>query len=248
MGGQTMSDVGAQTDDQVPPAASVGTPSAGSGKEDGSAGEDGITAEMTAADKAKLDAEDDKAFKKLEEELKQAIEKSPELAALKQNLIVDMTPEGLRIQIVDQEGKPMFPSGSYIPFPEAVALMQTVAKTIATVPNKISMRGHTDSKPYSRGATYTNWELSSDRANASRRIMTEKYLPLERIENVQGKADREHLVVADPLSARNRRITIILLKQSIVPAMGKEKSAAHHKPVRKAPEVRRREEGVIYFP
>jgi chemotaxis protein MotB len=94
-------------------------------------------------------------------------------------------------------------------------LMTKVAQIIQALPNEISVRGHTDSVPYGPGADYTNWELSSDRANASRRVLLEAGTPIERLNNVVGKADREHLVPDKPDDAKNRRISIILLKEEL---------------------------------
>jgi chemotaxis protein MotB len=247
--GRTMTDEGAQTDDTTP----VGTPSdpaAGTGREDGS---DGDLSRFTEEElEAELERRDEKAFKETQEKLAQAIESVPELKELSKNLIVDMTPEGLRIQIVDQEGKPMFEVGSARPMPDARKLLAVVTQVVKDLPNKLSIRGHTDSRPYGLGANYTNWELSSDRANSSRRVMLENKLDRQRVNNVQGKADTDHLDKEAPESARNRRISIILLKQSIAPATPKppaaEKTAPKKPKEPEKPQNRRREDGVIYFP
>ena len=159
--------------------------------------------------------EEKKRFKDAEQKLKQAIQKDPELAKLAKNLIIDMTPEGLRIQIVDQEGEPMFPSGSARMFPKMEALLQKITEIVMDMPNEISIRGHTDSVKYASGASYTNWELSADRANASRRVMLDAKLPADRLNNVMGKADTEPLIADDPSDPRNRRISIILLKEEL---------------------------------
>lgn len=247
--GQTMSDEGAQTDDNTP----VGVPNdpaAGTGREDGSTGD--LSRFTEEEIDAELERRDEKAFKETQEKLAQAIESVPELKELSKSLIVDMTPEGLRIQIVDQEGKPMFELGSARPMPDARKLLAVVTQVVKDLPNKLSIRGHTDSRPYGLGANYTNWELSSDRANASRRVMLENKLDTTRVNNVQGQADREHLVKDDPESPRNRRISIILLKQSIAPATPRPEPAATAAPKKpkepEKPQNKRREEGVIYFP
>jgi len=244
--GRTMVEEGAQTNDATP-AGVPNDPAAGTGREDGSEGDLSRFTEEEL--EAELERRDEKAFKETQEKLAQAIESVPELKELSKNLIVDMTPEGLRIQIVDQEGKPMFELGSARPVPDARKLLGVVTQVIKDLPNKISIRGHTDSRPYGRGSNYTNWELSADRANASRRVMLENALDKERINNVQGKADTEHLVEGEPESARNRRISIILLKQSIAPATPRP-PAAQKTPAKEPekPQNRRREDGVIYFP
>ena len=114
----------------------------------------------------------------------------------------------------------------------------------------ISVRGHTDGRPFGINSSYTNWELSADRANASRRVMLSSGLKSERIENVMGKGAREPLIAEDPLSPKNRRITIMLLKESIVPGIGSadDQNAKPRKAPPKEPDIRKREEGIIYFP
>lgn len=154
-------------------------------------------------------------FKKLEKELKQAIQKSPELKNLQKNLIIDMTPEGLRIQVVDRDGEPMFPSGSAQMFAKTRDLMALIADLVEPLPNELSLRGHTDSVPYGSGANYTNWELSADRANSVRRVFIDEDIPPARLNNVMGKAAREPLIKEDPADSRNRRISIILLREEL---------------------------------
>jgi hypothetical protein len=140
--------------------------------------------------------------------------------------MIDITPEGLRIQIIDNEGRSMFPSGSANMFPFMRALVQKVTQIIIPQKNQISVRGHTDGTPYPAGATYNNWNLSSDRAIASQRVMMDNGLDVNRIENVVGKADREHLLPDDPLSPRNRRISVILLREKLQSAEEIRQAAA----------------------
>lgn len=164
--------------------------------------------------------QEEAAFKKAESALKDAIAENPELKELEKNLMVDMTPEGLRIQIVDQEGKPMFPSGSAVMYEKTEKLLEKVAEIIRKMPNEVSVRGHTDSVPYSKGTGFTNWELSAERANASRRVLLKGGLPEKKINNVVGKADKDHLVADKPKDPKNRRISIILLREELVRQMG----------------------------
>ena len=237
MGGTTMSPEGAMTSELTPVSSETPEPVPSSGSE---------TSEQDRA----LDQQDDQAFQATEEKIRETLESAPELKELAQNLLIDMTPEGLRIQIVDQEGRPMFESGSAKPLPPAVRLLQIIGNSVRELPNQVSVRGHTDSVPYGNNVTYTNWELSADRANASRRVLLagdlSGRLPPERIENVQGKADREPLDVKDPKAAKNRRISIILLKQSLVAAQKKPAPKAGSRPA--PPPPRKKEDGVIYFP
>jgi len=179
----------------------------------GKAGDRPKTVEEAARKKAAADEE--ARFKNAEDELKQKIMEVPQLAELAENLLVDMTPEGLRIQLIDNEGKSMFESGSAIMKQETRLLLGMIAEIIEPLPNEISIQGHTDSSGYGPGAEYTNWELSADRANASRRTLELFAFPPERINNVVGKADREHLNPDDPYDPSNRRISIVLLKEEI---------------------------------
>jgi len=175
--------------------------------------------------KAELRKQEQERFKEAEKKIKEAIEANPELKELAKNLLVDMTPEGLRIQIVDSEGKPMFSSGSAEMYDYTKKLIEQVSKVVIALPNEVSIRGHTDSVPYAAGAKYTNWELSSDRANSSRRVMLDTGLPVTRVNNVVGQADTDHLVPDKPEDARNRRISIILLKEELTNANFDKKAA-----------------------
>ncbi len=160
-------------------------------------------------------AKEKEKFEETKKLIEQAIQEDPNLKNLAENLIVDITPEGLRIQIVDSEGRSMFASGSARMYEITRTLITKVTQLIQDLPNEISVRGHTDSVPYGKGAAYTNWELSTDRANSARRIMLESGTPIERVNNVVGKADTEHLVKDDPTNARNRRISLVLLNQEL---------------------------------
>lgn len=188
-------------------------------------------------------------FKKAQQALANAIKENPELSDMKDSLKVDMTSEGLRIQILDQEDKPLFASGSADLLPHTKELLRKVAGVIAKLPNEISVRGHTDSVPYGPGAKYTNWELSADRANASRRELSNAGLPASRLNNVVGKADTDHLFPDDPRDGRNRRISIILLHQGITTEEGANKSSrAIERQEKVKQELYQRTEGEVKFP
>ncbi len=188
-------------------------------------------------------------FEKAEEALKKAIDSSPELADMANALKVDMTPEGLRIQIIDQEGKPLFASGSANLLPHTKQLIKKVSGVIQRLPNEVSVRGHTDSVPYGSGATYTNWELSADRANASRRELIRSGMPAPRLNNVVGKADTDHLFSDNPRDGRNRRISIILLHERLTVKEGANKSSrAIKKQQQIQQELYKRTEGKVEFP
>lgn len=154
-------------------------------------------------------------FERAEQSLRQAIENMPELAELSKHLIVDQTPDGMRIQLVDQEGRSMFDPSSKEPNARAVRLLEAVAGIVRRLPNRISISGHTDRAP-SGDRDYTNWELSSDRANAARRILSENGVLPDRIAQVSGKAGSEPLFPDDPDLPGNRRISIVLLREAPV--------------------------------
>lgn len=202
-----------------------------------------------------LRKQEDKQFEKAKAELEKQIKENPELAELAKNLMIDVTPEGLRIQLVDQDGKPMFPSGSAEMYDYTRKLMKAVSGAVKTMPNEVSVRGHTDSQQYAPGARYTNWELSSDRANTSRRALLEDGVAEKRLANVMGKADKEHLITENPADPRNRRISIILLRETVEQAMDrgafgdmpKKDPAASNKP-KKPVGTFQKTPGKVYFP
>ncbi|WP_421791755.1 flagellar motor protein MotB [Hyphobacterium sp.] len=154
-------------------------------------------------------------FASAEMSLRQSLQDMPELAELTRQLIIEQTPEGLRIQLVDEEGRPMFNPGSVQPNERAVVLLRAVAEIAAELPNRIAVSGHTDAGP-SPSDTYSNWELSADRANAARAILQEGGLSDDRIAEVTGRAGSEPLFPDDPYLAGNRRISILLLREAPV--------------------------------
>jgi len=149
-------------------------------------------------------------FEHVGQALNEEMDSDPELQKLKDNLIVDEIPEGLRLQIIDREPYSMFPSGSAEMDPRARTFLAVIAKTLKPLRKKISIRGHTDSRPYAQGSKYDNWKLSSDRANATRAAMVETGINPALIESVVGLADVDPLVKDNPADSRNRRISIIL--------------------------------------
>jgi chemotaxis protein MotB len=150
-------------------------------------------------------------FAKAASDMQKAIERDPALAPIARQLSVDLTPEGLRVQIRDSDGQPMFASGSAEPNERATAVLKRLTPMLLALHEPIAIGGYTDATPYS-GQGRTNWDLSADRANATRRILTEFGLPESRIRDVTGHADRDLLVPSDPQSASNRRIALLLVR------------------------------------
>ena len=161
--------------------------------------------------KKEIERREEAEFSKVKKQIEDAVKNTPELKDMMKNVVIDMTPEGLRIQIVDQDGAAMFASGSAKMYERTQKLMTMVAGVIKDLPNQISIRGHTDGVAYKGANGYTNWELSSDRANASRIALTTGGVPENHVANVVGKADTDNFIKDDPKDARNRRISIILL-------------------------------------
>jgi len=225
MGGLTVSDVGSRAADVQPIVNNDQQPSPDADKP---SNKTDVNVEQAAEAqlRAELEKREDAKFEQVKEQIEEAIQNS-DLKGLTKNLIIDMTPEGLRIQIVDRDGESMFPTGSAVPYEKTVNLLSSVAGIIKQMPNQISIRGHTDSAPYSMGANYTNWELSADRANASRRVLLKSGIEPKKLSNVVGKADTEHLKPATPLDPQNRRISIILLRDSLTkPVLGKKQAGS----------------------
>ena len=158
--------------------------------------------------------EEQRVFDEIKQEIQEAMEKTPELQELLDNVVFEDTPEGLRIQIIDQENRAMFPVGSDKMFEGTQHLISQVAEIIKKVPNKVSISGHTDASPYAANAQYSNWELSSDRANASRRVLMDSGIEPMRVESVVGRESRDLFIKDDPFSPRNRRISITLLREN----------------------------------
>jgi len=157
-------------------------------------------------------------FAKAASDMQKAIATDPELAPIARQLSVDMTPEGLRVQIRDSDGLPMFASGSVEPNARAVAVLQRLTPMLLGLHEPISIAGYTDATPYA-GDGMSNWDLSADRANATRRVLTGFGLPDSRIRDVTGHGDRDLLVPSDPRSASNRRISLLLVRTApAVPA------------------------------
>ncbi len=145
------------------------------------------------------------------EQIREAVRSDPALASLAKQLAIDLTPEGLRIQIMDEDRTPMFAFGASALNDRARALLSKVAPVLLRLTQPVAIDGHTDATPY-RGGDRSNWDLSAERANATRRLLTDAGLPEIRIRSVAGHADRDPLLPAEPLAAANRRIAILVLR------------------------------------
>jgi chemotaxis protein MotB len=160
-------------------------------------------AEVAAAERKQLES--------LMDDLRKAIDNSQALEPFKDQLLLDITPEGLRIQIVDKQNRPMFDSGSARLEPYTVAILGELAKYLNTVPNHLSLTGHTDATPYAGGSGRTNWDLSADRANAARRALEAAGLSGDKTARVVGLSSSVLFNKEDPRNPINRRISIIVM-------------------------------------
>ena len=177
----------------------------------------GSTAEE-ASEQAQRDAlskKDEAAFQSAAQSLRQAMQDMPELAELSKQVLIDQTPEGLRIQLVDQEGRSMFDPGSTKPNDRAKILLRAVSKIAARLPNRVTIAGHTSANADGK-KQQSDWQLSSSRADASRQIMQDAGIDADRIYQVSGKAASDPLCPDDPTLPGNRRIAIVLLREAPV--------------------------------
>jgi len=161
----------------------------------------------------KIEQEDRKRIEQLKKELESLIKIDPALKAFKDQIKLDMTRDGLRIQILDKENRPMFRLGSSQLEPYAETILNKLAPVINKMPNRLSIIGHTDARPFSSGVR-TNWELSSDRANAARRELVADGYTAKKLLRITGMADALPFVKNDPNDPRNRRISIIVMNDS----------------------------------
>ena len=160
------------------------------------------------------DREDAARLENLQRELENLIEHNPILQQFRPQLLLDMTPDGLRIQILDQQARPMFTTGSAIVQSYMRDILRELAPVLSRLPNSITVSGHTDAMRYAAGdRQYSNWELSADRANAARRELVAGGLVENKIKRILGLADTVNLIKEDPLAAVNRRISILVLNR-----------------------------------
>ena len=146
----------------------------------------------------------------LKEQLEKAISQIPNFNRLKDHIIMTITPEGLRIDMIEGENGTFFDSGSPKLNVHGKDLLIALAQEVGKLPNKISVEGHTDATPYAKGANYTNWELSSDRANAARRLVQRNGIREDQVTQVRGFADQMLLKPNAPFDPSNRRISLII--------------------------------------
>ena len=147
---------------------------------------------------------------KLREKIQQALAETPNFKSLQNNVEITITADGLRIELLETEAGMFFESGKPVPTESGAELLARLAAELGKMPNTVLIEGHTDSKPFASDNGYTNWELSTDRANSARKLMEGHGLRPEQVNQVRGYADRELRHPEDPMHASNRRISVIV--------------------------------------
>ncbi len=159
-------------------------------------------AAQTAADRAALEQS--------AAHIRERLNALPELKALRDQVELTVTDEGLRIDLVERDNSSFFDTGSAVMHPETERLLALIARELGTLPNDVVVEGHTDSRQYTNTDKYTNWELSADRANAARRVLERQGLHPGQVVGVRGLADRHPRIAANPLDPRNRRVSVLV--------------------------------------
>ncbi len=175
------------------------------------------------------DVQDQTNLENLKEQLENLIEHNPVLKQFRPQLLLDMTPDGLRIQILDQKNRPMFATGSAHVQPYMRDILRELAPPINQLPNAITLSGHTDAMPYASGdRSYSNWELSADRANSARRELVTGGLVEKKVKRILGLGDTVNLIKDDPLAEVNRRISILVLNRAAERRIDRQNAAGAH--------------------
>jgi chemotaxis protein MotB len=146
----------------------------------------------------------------LKEQLEKAVHKVSNFDKLKNQITMTVTAEGLRIELMETEKGTFFDLGSRVPNQNGTALLVALAAELGHFPNKLSIEGHTDSRPFAANGEYTNWELSADRANATRKLMQANGVRPDQVNEVRGFADQRLKIASDPDNPSNRRISLLI--------------------------------------
>jgi chemotaxis protein MotB len=156
---------------------------------------------------------EDRAFALAAASLRQALQDMPELTEISKHIVIEESKDGLNVEIVDQDGRSMFPEGSKEPYERTRRIIEKLSAPLKASPYRLSIIGHTAASKAAQRPGYGPWDLSADRANAVRRILEEQGLPSAQFMQVGGKADTQPLFPDDPYIAANRRVTITLMRE-----------------------------------
>lgn len=162
---------------------------------------------------------EDQSFEQMQEQLRLAIQQSPALQDLSENLIMEITEDGMKIQLIDKDRRAMFRQGSDQLYNYAAEMLREISRSVQTLPNRVTVQGHTDGGSFTGKDGDSNWELSADRANSARRVLSSSGVTDDRIFEVIGKAGTDPLYPDQPTKTENRRITILVLREApVVPS------------------------------
>ena len=216
LGGTSLGDDGAKADGKMSVIQQMAPEAPDKTSKDG---QSSTTASLdSASEQALRDAlakKEQDSFASAAQSLRQSLQDMPELAELSKQIMIDQTPEGMRIQLIDQDGRSMFKENSREPNDRARILLRAVAKVINQLPNRITVSGHTSANATGKRAD-SDWSLSAERADASRQVLRGAGVDEDRIYQVSGKANSEPLYADDPTLPGNRRISIVLLREKPV--------------------------------
>lgn len=159
---------------------------------------------------------EDQSFEMMQEQLRLAIQQSPTLSELSENLIMEITEDGMKIQLIDKDQRAMFRQGSDELYNYAREMITEIGRSVQTLPNRVTIQGHTDGGSFTGPDGSSNWELSADRANSARRVLDGSGVSEDRIFEVIGKAGTDPLYPDQPTKTENRRITILVLREAPV--------------------------------
>ncbi len=162
---------------------------------------------------------EDQSFENMQEQLRMTIQDSPTLQEMAENLIMEITEDGMKIQLIDKDRRAMFRKGSDELYNYATEMLREIGRSVQTLPNRITIEGHTDGGSFTGKNGDTNWELSADRANSARRVLGKSGVTDDRVFEVIGKAGTDPLYPDQPNKTENRRITILVLREApVVPS------------------------------
>jgi chemotaxis protein MotB len=212
-GGKTSYDEGRKVAEKSPPGIIVGRMPAGP------------VAQKQEKQSPVESTQDSYLFERGEKAIKQAMEEDPNFHDFKDNVIVEQLPEGLKIELIDDDKLPMFePKGAQLT-QAGEKILRLMSNVIKQMPNRVSITGHTEATNYMENGTYSNWELTADRANAARRFLMTTNLEPTRVAKVTGRADQELLDPKFPTAPRNRRVTLILMRESYLKTLDSQTPA-----------------------
>ncbi len=159
---------------------------------------------------------EDSTFEQMQQQLRLAIQSSPTLSDMQDQLIMEITEDGMKIQLIDKDRRAMFRQGSADLYDYAIRMISEIGESVQNLPNRITIQGHTDGGNYTGADGATNWELSANRANSARRVLSSSGVTQDRVFEVTGKAGTDPLYPDQPTKTENRRITVLILREAPV--------------------------------